>query len=450
MKIETFVDEGLAHNSYAVLSKNQIAVVDPSRDIQPYINFASANNAKIVAIIETHPHADFVSGHLELKKKTGAPIYVSSLLGAKYDFSAFEEGAKINIGELVLSSINTPGHSPDSISIIVSENGTDKAVLTGDTLFVGDVGRPDLREGVGNIQATKEDLAASMYDSTRNKLMKLQDEVLVLPAHGAGSLCGKNISSDLYSTIGKELKSNYALQEMSKEKFVSIITADNPLIPKYFPFDVELNRSGAPDLEESIAKIPVLTEAKLIENDKVVIDARDHYVFKKKHIRGAFNLQDGDKFETWLGTIVAPESRIVIVTDSIELANTLIRKASKIGYESLVDYAILASDELFQQNPTESIALLDYQNFLKEQDNFFILDIRNKGEVANGKFFDSSLNIPLADLEDEIAKLKNADNIVVHCAAGYRSAAGVSILKKHLPSGVKIYDLSFDVEKHKN
>lgn len=450
MKIETFVDEGLAHNSYAILSKNQIAVVDPSRDVQPYINFASANNANITAIIETHPHADFVSGHLELKKKTGAPIYVSTLLGAKYDFTAFDDGNKITLGDLVLTSMHTPGHSPDSISILVSENGVDKAVLTGDTLFVGDVGRPDLREGVGNIQATKEDLAASMYDSTRNKLMKLQEEVLVLPAHGAGSLCGKNISCDLYSTIGNELKNNYALQEMSKEKFVSIITADNPLIPKYFPFDVELNRNGAADLEESLAKIPVYTEARLIESGKIIIDARDHFVFKKQHIKGSFNLQDGGKFETWLGAIVAPDSRVVIVADSVELAQTLIRKASKIGYESLIDYAILASDDLFHKNPTESIALLDYQNFLKEQDNFFILDIRNRGEVANGKLFEKSLNIPLPDLEDEIAKLKNADNIVVHCAAGYRSAAGVSILKKHLPSGVKIYDLSFDVEKHKN
>ena len=204
MIIEQFYDKLLAHGSYAIISDGKMALVDPARDVQPYLDFAKTHNAEIVAIFETHPHADFVSSHVELHDLTGANIYVSKLVGADYDHVAFDEGDTLEMGDITFRCLHTPGHSPDSISILAEENGKAHAIFTGDTLFVGDVGRPDLREGVGNLTAAKRDLAEAMYNTTREKLLPLEDEVLVYPAHGAGSLCGKNLSDDLFSTMGEE------------------------------------------------------------------------------------------------------------------------------------------------------------------------------------------------------------------------------------------------------
>src|SRR6185503_9542174 len=221
MKIHQFYDKGLAHASYAILRNGKIVVVDPGRDPQPYYDFATLNEATIVGVIETHPHADFVSSHLEIHQTTGAVIYVSRLTGAEYPHETFDDGDMIQLDDVKLKAINTPGHSPDSICILVEDqHGNERALFTGDTLFVGDVGRPDLRENAGNITAKKEELARQMYHSTRDKLMRLPDDVVVYPAHGPGSLCGKNMSPDLQSTIGRELRENYALQLMDELMFV--------------------------------------------------------------------------------------------------------------------------------------------------------------------------------------------------------------------------------------
>src|SRR5690606_15650826 len=252
-------DKGLAHFSYSVLVGRKTILIDPARNPQPYYDFAAAHDAEIVGVIETHPHADFVSSHLDIHQATGASIYVSELVGADYPFEAFDEGDEIDLGEgILMRAIHTPGHSPDSISVVLSENGKDKAVFTGDTLFIGDVGRPDLREKAGKLQAKREELARSMYHSTREKLMILDDEVLVYPAHGSGSLCGKSLSDANSSTIGQEKMSNYALQEMTEEDFVKILLEDQPFIPKYFPYDVALNKQGAPDYKKSLQKVDVL------------------------------------------------------------------------------------------------------------------------------------------------------------------------------------------------
>ena len=241
MFIEQLYDYGLAHGSYVIISNGEAAVVDTARDPQPYLDKINELGAKLKYIIETHPHADFVSSHLELSKLTGAPILVSTLLGAEYDFTPFDDGTEVKLGNVILKSLHTPGHSPDSISILaIDENGKEHSIFTGDTLFVGDVGRPDLREEVGAIQQSREDLARDMFHSTRNKIMTLQHNVIVYPAHGAGSLCGKNLSSDLTSTIGKELESNYALQNHDVDSFVKILTDDQPFVPKYFGYDVNI------------------------------------------------------------------------------------------------------------------------------------------------------------------------------------------------------------------
>ncbi|MBA9079056.1 MBL fold metallo-hydrolase [Rufibacter quisquiliarum] len=257
MKIQQFEDKGLAHYSYAILSECQkeIVLVDPARNPQQYYDYAQEHDAQIVGVIETHPHADFVSSHLEIHEKTGATIYAHSLVGADYPHQAFDEGAVLEIGKVKLKSLHTPGHSPDSISVVLEHEGKDKAVFTGDTLFIGDVGRPDLRENAGNLTAKREELARQMYHSTREKLMKLADDVVVYPAHGAGTLCGKALSEANSSTIGDEKFSNPALKEMTEDQFVTYLTADQPFIPKYFGYDVGLNKQGAPNYQQSVQAV---------------------------------------------------------------------------------------------------------------------------------------------------------------------------------------------------
>lgn len=255
MEIKQFEDKNLAHYSYAIHSNGEIALIDPARDPQPYYDFAKQRHAKITAVIETHPHADFVSSHLEIHETTRATIYVSKLLGAEYAHHFFDDGDTISLGKSTLKALNTPGHSPDSISIVaLDENGMEQAVFTGDTLFIGDCGRPDLREQAGAITSPRTELAKQMYHSLRDKLITLPDSVMVYPAHGAGSLCGKGLSEQSSSTIGAEKMSNWSLQPMSETDFVQKLLTDQPFIPKYFPFDVGINKKGAESYQKVFQK----------------------------------------------------------------------------------------------------------------------------------------------------------------------------------------------------
>src|SRR5690606_33880111 len=313
-QIKQFEDKGLAHFSYAVLVNTEIVLIDPARNPQLYYDFAAENNAKIVRVIETHPHADFVSSHHEIHKTVGAPIYVSEKVEADYPFQAFDEDDEIDLGERIkMKTLNTPGHSPDSISIVLSNKEKDEAVFTGDTLFIGDVGRPDLREKAGKLQAKREELARAMFHSTREKLMVMDDDVVVYPAHGSGSLCGKALSDASSSTIGQEKMSNYALQEMTEDEFVKILLEDQPFIPKYFPYDVALNKQGAPGYEEILQKVQVLEDNFRPEAGTIIIDGRPSEQFRASHLAGAVNLMNGEKFETWLGSIVAPEESFYLI-----------------------------------------------------------------------------------------------------------------------------------------
>jgi glyoxylase-like metal-dependent hydrolase (beta-lactamase superfamily II) len=292
MKIEQFEDKGLAHFSYAVLSEcaRQVVLIDPARNPQPYYDYAQAHGADIVAVIETHPHADFVSSHLEIAQATGAVIRVSRLLGADYAHEGFDEGESFAVGKLTFRALNTPGHSPDSLSIVLSREGHDVAVFTGDTLFIGDVGRPDLRESAGNLTAKREELARQLYHSLRDKLLPLAADVLVYPAHGAGSLCGKALAGANSSTIGAEKAGNPMLRAMSEADFVKELLADQPFIPKYFAYDVALNRVGAPTYAPSVQQVPRLAPGTPLETGVVVVDARPEAQFKQGHVAGALNI----------------------------------------------------------------------------------------------------------------------------------------------------------------
>lgn len=442
MEIKQFYDKSLAHASYAIQSESEIALIDPERNPQKYYDYAKEHNAKIVAVIETHPHADFVSSHLEISKTTGAKIYVSKLLNPFYEFVPFDEGDELILGKIKLIPLNTPGHSPDSISIIIKdENGNDYAIATGDTLFVGDVGRPDLRESAGAINKKKEDLARMMYSTITEKLIKLPDSMLVYPAHGAGSLCGKATSTETYTTIGKERKENYALQEMSENDFVRELLHDQSFIPKYFGYDVELNRRGAPNFKESIGKVRYINSYDEIEKRNTVIDTRSREKFNAGHFKGALNIRGDMKFETWLGTLVSPDDKFYLISDSEENLKKLVERTAKIGYESNIKGALVHTniEGLEISKPT------DIKSFKEHPENFTIVDVRNKSEVStSGKIFKDSLSIPLNELSDRFKEIPAGKPVIVHCAGGSRSAAASSILKNLIHT--EIYDLGDEVK----
>lgn len=437
MEIKQFYDKNLSHASYAVLSGDEIALIDPARDPKQYLDFAEEKNAKITAIIETHPHADFVSSHLEISKSTGAGIYVSRLLKPDYKFIPFDEGDELKLGGIFLIPINTPGHSPDSISILVrDENGKDYALASGDTLFVGDVGRPDLREKAGAINNTKEELAHMMFKTITEKLVKLPDDVIVYPAHGAGSLCGKATSEDTFTSIGREKRENYALQPMSEDEFVNELLSGQSYIPKYFGYDVDLNRRGAPDFESSVHKVKRMKSYDELNNGNVVIDTRGKEEFENGHVKGAINLRDELKFESWLGTIVSPEEKFYMVADSNESRERLIRRAAKIGYELIMDGAVVHEDA----DGLRKTVPINIEEFKNNPDDYTIIDVRNRSEVEKCKIFKDSISIPLNEIRDRYREIPLDKPVVVHCAAGYRSAAAASFLADKLDA--KVYDLS--------
>lgn len=448
MVIEQFEDKNLAHYSYAIMSNGEMALVDPARDPRPYYDFAKLHNAKITAVIETHPHADFVSSHLEIYKTTGATIYASGLVSAEYLHQPFDEGDAIVLGKITLKSLNTPGHSPDSISIVaLDENDKEQAAFTGDTLFIGDCGRPDLREKAGAITAEKTDLAKQMYHSLRNKLMVLPDNVMVYPAHGAGSLCGKGLSEQNRSIIGAEKISNWSLQNMSEEDFVKELLSDQPFIPKYFPFDVAVNKKGAENFSTSVSNVPKREAvtcqacAKSLNTDILIVDTRPQAQFKKAHLKNAINLMNDTKFETWLGSIVNPGEKFYLAAENETVLNQLMERAAKIGYETQIELAFV-----LEYGNTE-MKLFDSEELKNNEEAFTIIDIRNDSEVKDQKIFKNSLHIPLYELRERINEIPVNKPIVVHCAGGYRSAAGSSIIQSKLNGTSLVFDLGEAVKQ---
>jgi glyoxylase-like metal-dependent hydrolase (beta-lactamase superfamily II)/rhodanese-related sulfurtransferase len=438
MKIEQFEDKGLAHFSYAILSEcaREVVLIDPDRNPQPYYDYAQANDATIVAVIETHPHADFVSSHLEIAQATGATIRVSKLLGADYAHEAFDEGQEFTVGKLTFRALNTPGHSPDSISVVLSREGQDEAVFTGDTLFIGDVGRPDLRETTGNQTAKREELARQLYHSLRDKLLPLAGTVLVYPAHGAGSLCGKALSGANSSTIADEKLSNPMLRAMSEAAFMQELLADQPFIPKYFSYNVALNKAGAPIYKQSVQQVPRLAPDTTLAAGVVVVDTRPAVEFKQGHVAGAINIQQGGKFETWLGSIVGPQEQFYLIAADAATLEDLIQKTAKIGYEPLIKGALVGTPA------TEAtLPVLDVEQFRQHPEQYTLVDIRNTTEHRDEPLFAGSLNIPLPELRERAREIPTDKPVVVHCAGGYRSAAGSSIVADALP-GTDVLDLS--------
>lgn len=441
--IEQFKDKGLAHFSYAITVNDQIILIDPERNPRKYYDFAKANNSRIIGIIETHPHADFVSSHLEIHKKLNTKIYTSSHTSTGYPSTPLKDGNVIRLSEQIsLRAIETPGHAPDHIAIVLNQNGKDIAVFSGDALLIGDVGRPDLRESAASKESQRKTLAGQMYDTIHSKFGKLADDVIVYPAHGAGSLCGKAIRDAASSTIGEEKANNYAFRIKDKAEFVALLLSDLPSVPKYFPYDVKLNIKGAPDLQPALSAVKILDKNYQPQPDALIIDSRPGAVFKKSYLKGAVNVQDGGKFESWLGSVVSPSTPFFLIAENDEALQHLIAKTSKIGYEANIGGAFV-----YDATNGEQFAEFKEQDFRPEEGKYTIIDVRTAGEVRNEAIFKNAINIPLQDLAGRIDEIPTGKPILINCASGYRSAAGSSILKKYLPSA-EVLDLGAAVTKY--
>ncbi|MFA7337190.1 MAG: MBL fold metallo-hydrolase [Candidatus Obscuribacterales bacterium] len=434
MYLKQFYLGCLAHASYLLGSQGEAVVIDPQRDVDQYIEEARKEGLSIKYIIETHLHADFVSGHRELAEKSGAEIVFGAKAGATFPHLAVSNGDVLKIGTVVLSILETPGHTPESICILAKDTATEEAakLFSGDTLFIGDVGRPDLVGSKGN---SEKEMASLMYESLHEKLLKLSDDVEVLPAHGAGSLCGKHLSNEKSSTIGLQKQFNYALKPMSKEAFITMLTADLPEVPAYFPKDVEINRHGALPIEE-LARPKGLKAAevnKAMQDGTVVLDIRSGVEFAGGHIKGSLNIGLSGQFASWAGTLLELGKPVILVaTDAAAIDEAVVRLA-RIGIETVVGYqenGMLGwSDGGFEVVESLVITVDELKKELDAGEQYQILDVRRTGEYQGGHV-PSAINVPLAELPGRLKEVPTGSQIAVICASGYRSSIAKSVLER--------------------
>jgi len=428
----------LAHASYIIGDEptGTAAVVDPQRDTDQYIAFVAEHALKIKHVFLTHLHADFVAGHLELRDRVGATIYLGSAAKAGYVFTPLRDGGILEFGRVRLKVLETPGHTPESISILVYDlNASDTqphAVLTGDTLFIGDVGRPDLRAALG---WSATELGSLLFDSLHNKLLALPDQSLVYPAHGAGSLCGKAISKETVSTLGEQRRLNYALQPMSKEAFIQVVTADQPEAPPYFTYDAVLNSEERPTLDEALAREmnPLTLEAVLaLQADGAqILDTRDPDEFAAAHLAGSINIGLGGQYATWAGTVLDRTHPIVIIADPGRENESAIR-LGRIGFDHVAGYLQNGLHSLKSRPEmvafTERLSAQFAAELLSSSQPPLAIDVRAPREREQ-KHIGGSLGIPLNRLVENLETLPKSRPLLVYCAGGYRSSIAASLLQ---------------------
>ena len=438
MILQQFYLNCLAHASYLVGDERShiAAVVDPQRDIDQYLAFAREHDLRIAHVLLTHLHADFIAGHLELRDRVGATIYLGAAAKAEYAFTPLADGDRIEFGAVRLQALETPGHTPESISILVFDrdrSDTDPyAVLTGDTLFVGDVGRPDLRVALGWSAA---DLGGMLYESLTKKLLPLPDASLVYPAHGAGSLCGKAISKETVSTIGEQRRVNYALQPMTKGAFVELVTADQPDAPPYFTYDAVLNSKERPTLDETLAReLNPMTLDQVLALQGVggqLLDTRDPAEFAAAHLLGSINIGLGGQYATWAGTILSRERPIVIIADPGRESESAVR-LGRIGFDHVVGYlkgglhSIGSRADLTATTERVSAPVAAERVAHGEA---ILVDVRTPGEREQ-KRVAGSVALPLNHLAERAGELPRDRPLLIHCAGGYRSSIAASLLQR--------------------
>jgi hydroxyacylglutathione hydrolase len=436
MILKQFYLSCLAHASYVIGDEQSgvAAVVDPQRDTDQYIAFAKEHGLKIKHVFLTHLHADFIAGHLELRDRAGAKIYLGASAKAAYAFTPLRDGDIVEFGRVRLRTLETPGHTPESISILVYDLNAGEtqpqAVLTGDTLFIGDVGRPDLRAALG---WSAIDLGGLLYDSV-HKLLALPDPCLVYPAHGAGSLCGKSLSKETVSTLGEQRRTNYALQPMNKEAFIQVVTADQPEAPAYFTYDAVLNSEERPTLDETLARINPMTLDDVVALQAIgaqILDTRDAGEFASAHLAGSINIGLNGQYATWAGTVLDREHPIVVIADpgrEHEAATRL----GRIGFDHIVGYL---QDGLFSLKARPDLTLTTDRlsapfaaEVLSSPEPPLAVDVRTPRE-RNQKSIAGSLGIPLNHLTENLEQLPHDRPLLVFCAGGYRSSIAASLLQ---------------------
>ena len=456
MYFEQFYLTCLAHASYMIGANGEAAIVDPQRDVDIYLKAAEEHNLKIRHIFETHLHADFVSGHKELAARTGAIIYIGAKAEAGFPHVALHEGDEVKVGAVRIRALETPGHTPEGMCFVITDEEKlsarpsplppqPHAVLTGDTLFIGDVGRPDLRAALG-WSATQ--LGGMLYESLHNKLLPLPDASLVYPAHGAGSLCGKAISKETVSTIGEQRRVNYALQPMSKDAFIQVVTADQPEAPDYFTYDAILNSEERPTLDQALEQglnpLPLDSVLGLQATGAQILDTRDPAEFAAAHLKGSINIGLGGQYATWAGTILNREDPIVIIAAPGREKEAAVR-LGRIGFDHIVGFLrdglrsldprpdlVTTTESFSPQYALEAMAgsksSLD-PNATVDLNPPLVIDVRNPGERTR-KYIDNSESIPLAHLVEKSAKLPHDRQLLVYCAGGYRSSIAASLLQR--------------------
>jgi glyoxylase-like metal-dependent hydrolase (beta-lactamase superfamily II)/rhodanese-related sulfurtransferase len=431
----------LAHASYLIGDEatGAAAVVDPQRDTDQYIAFAAEHSLKIKYVFLTHLHADFVAGHLELRDCAGAAIYLGAAAKATYPFTPLRDGEILEFGRVRLKVLETPGHTPESICILVYDLNASSvendaqpyAVLTGDTLFIGDVGRPDLRAALG---WSATELGGMLFDSLQRKVLALPDQSLVYPAHGAGSLCGKAISKETVSTLGEQRRSNYALQPMSKEAFIQVVTADQPDAPAYFSYDAVLNSEERPTLDQTLARVNAMTLDDVLALQKVgaqILDTRDPGEFAAAHLAGSINIGLGGQYATWAGTVLNRDHPIVIIADPGQ-ENESATRLGRIGFDHvagfLQDGLHCLKSRLELTVTTERVSAPFAAELLSSPRQPLAVDVRTAREREQ-KYIAGSLGIPLNHLVENLEKLPKDRPLLVYCAGGYRSSIAASLLQ---------------------
>jgi len=442
MKIEQIYTSCLSQGSYYIVSEKEAVIIDPLRETQQYIDKAKKDGVKIKYVFETHFHADFVSGHIDLARNTGAEIIFGPNAQTDYPVHNAKDSEIFNVGKIKIKAIHTPGHTPESTCYLLSdENGKNKAIFTGDTLFIGDVGRPDLAT---SSNVTTEDLAGILFDSLRNKILPLDDDIIVYPAHGAGSSCGKNLSKETFSTLGIQKKTNYALREnMSKQEFISELLDGMPTPPRYFKENAMMNKQGYNSFDDVIRqgdRALDINEFKnfLLNPDIILLDVRHQKDFIKKHIPNSIFIGLNGSFAPWVGSIIGDTNKKIILITPKGKENEAVTRLSRVGFDNCLGY-LKGGVEKWEKdgNSVSSLESIKSKNFIDilKLNKINILDVRKESEYST-KHIEGATNIPLRLLSSKFQEVKVDEKLYVHCAGGYRSVIAISILRKKGYSGM--------------
>ncbi|MGJ8716356.1 MAG: MBL fold metallo-hydrolase [Maribacter stanieri] len=436
MKVEQIYTGCLAQGAYYIESNGEVAIIDPLREVQPYIKKAAADNAKIKYIFETHFHADFVSGHVTLAKETGADIIYGPKANPSFEAIIAKDNQEFKLGDITITALHTPGHTMESTTYLLRDaNGKDYAIFSGDTLFLGDVGRPDLAQKMGEL--TERDLAGFLFDSLREKIMPLADDVIVYPAHGAGSACGKNMMKETVDSLGNQKKMNYALRsDMTKEEFIDEVIDGLLPPPQYFPLNVKLNKEGYEDIKEVLergtrALSPKAFEAAANETGAIVLDVRHQDDFAKGHIpRSIFIGLDGS-FAPWVGALIADVKQPILLVTPVGMEEEAVTRLSRVGFDGTLGY-LEGGFDAWKKAAMEydTVSQVDANKLKKvlETEKAPVFDVRKESEFLSEHILDAK-NTPLDFLNDHLAAFPEKKQFYVHCAGGYRSMIAASILK---------------------